>query len=265
MLYAEGPVNNLISKTFNDLFWEAVQKTRIPYLIEHELLYKSMSYTFELTSPFNRIVTPYKETKITLLMARYLDTLYEIKRLQLTGLALIIGCPIPKEIDLYKWEELLKMQSKDGSDLDPCFEGYVIVHETDDADFPRVKCKNPAYVALHRIATSMSERNLLELIKKGIEDDFIAQFPEYKQNVIDMVKGLERIYGIVVRDWNIVQNEGDDRKAFAMKANGCMFPFYLFALRDNKTRLYQLKQFIMEQRTDSLLDQIKKVGISEQT
>jgi hypothetical protein len=255
MIDAEGPVNDMSSMTFADLFWEAMKNTKfaavpIPFSTE-------MTFIFELTSPHNRIVTKYDDTHATLLTARSNNCECEFSRKTVEVFASMLECPVVKAVDARNWEELLKMENADGSKKDPQFEGYVIVKEGLPSHL-RVKMKNPSYVALHKTATSMSERNLVELIKKGLQDDFLAQFPEYTPNVDRVINGLRAIESELREDWVDLYGV-EDRKAFALIAKTKKLPHYLFAIKDGHTRGKTMREFLMEQRTDALLESIQRV------
>jgi hypothetical protein len=256
MIDAEGPVNDIMDITFADLFWTAMKKTDF-YDIT---LPKTLTYIFELTSPFNRIVTKYNETKVTLLTVRSNISGREFTRGDVISVAEEFGCAVVKAVDARDWQELLKMENSDGSKKDPQFEGYVIVKE-DAPSHKRNKLKNPAYLALHKVACSVSERNFMELIKQDLQEEFLEQFPEWREAVDRLSVGLSCIRNLVLVYWGSL-NAIEDRKAFAIEALKTPVSHYLFALKDgHSVTVETLGEFIKSQRTDNLLDTIRKVGI----
>ncbi|VVB50658.1 RNA ligase [uncultured archaeon] len=256
MIDAEGTVNNLDLGTFAALFWNALSTTKFDDV--KGTLKWGRTYVFELTSPYNRVVTYYPETSATLLMVRHNADAMECARGEVEKIAEYLGCAVVKAVKATDFAALLKMQKEDGSQLDPEFEGYVIVKE-DVPSHKRNKLKNPAYLALHRVATSVSERNLLELVKMGVHDDFLGRFPEWKPSIDKMVQGLVNMDRIIRLDWQRLCHI-EDRKTFAIEACKCRFPSFLFALKNNKVCLYTLKQSIIDMRTDALLDSIEKAN-----
>jgi hypothetical protein len=262
MIYAEGPVNNCSSKSFAELFMDGVDNgTKLEYLIENKLLNPRCTYVFELTSPENRIVTPYKETKITLLTIRSNENLCEVTRHELQTMADVFKCDLVKTFPVSEWTEIEDMSSKD-----PTFEGYVIVKEQNNGSHLRVKCKNPAYLALSKMVSSVSEKGFLEVIKLGKVDDTLAYFPEYTAHIQKLLDGLQKVEDTIRADWREMPADNQtwevkiNRKAFAIEAYKKSFPNTLFALYDNKTCLYSLKEYLMGLRDDSLLEMIHKVS-----
>jgi hypothetical protein len=258
MLDAEGPVSDLEDMTFADLFWQAMDKTNFKFLYEENKLPSSLTYVFELTSPFNRIVTKYDDIRATLLTVRSNVGGCEFSRKAVEGMASLLGCPVVKAVDARDWQELLKMENADGSKKDCMFEGYVIVKE-DTPSHKRNKMKNPAYVALHKVVTSMSERNLMELITAGLQDDFIVQFPEYKEKAEAMIEGIHSVVRDIRNDWDALKHI-ENRKEFAQLALKTKFSHYLFALMDGRVTPEGMAEYLIAQRTDAILEAIRKVG-----
>jgi hypothetical protein len=263
MIYAEGQVNSCSTKTFSQLFWEGASNgTGLRLMLEKDLLNKHCTYVFELTSPENRIVTPYKETKITLLTIRNNQTFFECGREELITMSRAIGCDLVKIVPLIDWESLLKM------DVSPTYEGYVVLMETLGTSHRRVKVKNPAYLAIHRLASAISEKGFLELIKLGKHDDFLAIYPEYKEHVQKLLDGLSKIEYTIKTDWlempkySLSKDYKANRKEFAAKAHTTLFPNVLFLIYDDETKLKDLKGFILGAKTEVLLDMIHKVNSS---
>ena len=260
MIYAEGPVNNCDNITFEELFWEGAAKTKLPMLADSGALGKECTYVFELTGPKNRIVTPYKETTITLLTIRNNNSLLECERDICRVMADMMECDLVKAIELTNWKELLAMES-----CSSVFEGYVVVKE-DQPSHLRVKVKNPSYLAISKMASSISERGFLELIKEGKHDDYLTYFPEYKEHIEKLLMGLDKIINVTRQDWNDMPKLDTDadykknRGIFARAAYQKTFPHILFDLYDNKVCMYSMPAYLIGLKTDSLLDMIHKVN-----
>ena len=83
-------------------------------------------------------------------------------------------------------------------------EGYVVV----DANFNRIKIKNPAYVAVHSLKGKSAEHNIMEIIVTNEIEEFAAVFPERKEEVFR----LKENYDILTVKLNEVWSELSLRK-----------------------------------------------------
>ena len=173
----EGEVNNKLGTTFNQLFWNTVTEK---YNFKKENLNKLLCYVFELTTPYNIVVKPHGESAATLLMVRNLLTLEEVSFEALTGIADSLGVPRVKSYDL---------NAKNVGALLRTFEnmvwhdeGYVVV----DANFNRVKIKNPAYVAVHHLKGKTAEHNIMTIVKTNEIEEFAATFPDRKGELVKL-------------------------------------------------------------------------------
>ncbi len=190
----EGEVNNKLGTTFNQLFWNTVKDK---YNFDVNKLDKNYCYVFELTTPYNIVVKPHGESSATLLMCRNLTTLEELSFDQLGVVSAYIGIPLVKSYDL---------NAKDVGALLRTFEnmvwseeGYVVV----DANFNRIKIKNPAYVAVHHLKGKTAEHQIMVIIKANELEEFGATFPE---RIAEMNK-LKVNYDALVAKLNMVWDE----------------------------------------------------------
>jgi len=190
----EGEVNNKLGTTFNQLFWNTVKDK---YNFDVNKLDKNYCYVFELTTPYNIVVKPHGESSATLLMCRNLTTLEELSFDQLGVVSAYIGIPLVKSYDL---------NAKDVGALLRTFEnmvwseeGYVVV----DANFNRIKIKNPAYVAVHHLKGKTAEHQIMVIIKANELEEFGATFPE---RIAEMNK-LKANYDALVAKLNMVWDE----------------------------------------------------------
>ncbi len=253
MIYAEGNVNDLSSKTFEQLFWEGAAKTKIPKFIEMEILDKGFTYSFELCSPLNRVVTPYAETTITLLLVRNNITLKEASIESLDMFSMLLECGLPKKFSLTAWEEILQSFSN----KDAMFEGYVVVKESLPSHL-RVKVKNPAYLAISKLNISKSKKAFVELLKLGEKDEYLNYYPENKEFIEKIENSLKIVENTIKTDWGRLQGLLD-RKSFALEAVLCKFPHVLFELFTKKTTLEELSKYLMGMRTEQILNALEKV------
>jgi hypothetical protein len=226
MLYADGTVGQLSTKTFSQLFWEAWANN--PDKTDINQLNKSFVYVFELTSLENRIVTPYEKTGIHLLTIRDLTTLHELSRAGALAEARRLLLPIVYSVHALDWESLRQMQGKEVT-----YEGYVVVKES-IGSHRRVKVKNPAYLAISRLfGKGTTEKALMEMIKCGDWPEFLTYYPQYESNFKHLQGVFQKLCDIVRRDYGDLVNI-TERKDFAQAATQKMFPSLLFAMRDGK-------------------------------
>lgn len=192
----EGEVNNKLGTTFNQLFWNTVTEK---YDFKKENLNKLFCYVFELTTPYNIVVKPHGESAASLLMVRNLLTLEEVPFEALTGIADSLGVPRVKSYDL---------NAKNVGALLRTFEnmvwhdeGYVVV----DANFNRVKIKNPAYVAVHHLKGKTAEHNIMTIVKTNEIEEFAATFPDRKDELVKLKANYDALIAKLDSVWAELQ------------------------------------------------------------
>lgn len=238
-------VNSLISDTFNgeyetygELFDEAAKNSGLDY----SKLNKSRVYIFELVSPYNRIVVKYDRPEIWHIGTRSRLTLKEYDE--------DIGVQKPKEYYFNSLEDCIE----GAKNLTANEEGYVVV----DAQWHRVKVKNPTYLMLHRAALNgkVTYSYLIELIRDGEVDEFVTYFPEYK----DAIKRIEeKIAELVIqtdRNNAILKREYAKRVFELDKANS---NFY-FKKMGNQQMDYREYLFSCVKQPDRI---VKALGLGE--
>lgn len=205
--------------TFADLFWKH-------FPIDPKQLNSEYSYTFELATKINRVVTRYQEDRLVLLSIRHISTLQEIPFGSpfFNQVHQMIGCEIPQTFSFDSLDDIAAMAKQ----LPPLEEGYVCC----DKDFNRVKIKNPQYVALSHLKSSSTSsiRNLCQLVLRKEEEEFLSYFPEYQTICLDIrnkieneARGLESLYQEI--------KEIESQKDFAQKALVHKWSGILFSLR----------------------------------
>lgn len=196
----EGEVNNKMGTTFNDLFWDTVNNK---YTFNDCLLNKDLIYVFELTTPYNIVVKPHGESSATILTVRNRETLVELygKDLEMTATSLCI--PLVKKFDLNAKDVGTLLRTFEGMPWSE--EGYVVV----DAEFNRVKIKNPAYLAVHHLKGKTAEHNILTIVKTNEIEEFASTFPERKEELLK----LKENYDLLTAKLNMVWDELKVRRA----------------------------------------------------
>lgn len=131
-----------------------------------DLLTAGMTPIFEFTSPENRVVLAYAETKLTLIAVRETVSGAYLSHAELTALAARYGVPLVEQFGSVDDAVAFMAKGRGLTDV----EGYVVAFE----DGHRVKLKADAYVLRHKaLAGVAKERNLLEWIAKDAIDDVL--------------------------------------------------------------------------------------------
>jgi len=199
-----------------DLFTEAWAKTGVS--MDH--LDPRYTYMFELTSPHNRVVVQYEELFIRHIGTRDNRTLLECN--------LDIGIPKPRTFPMTTLGECIAAAHQ----LDYDHEGYVVV----DAQFNRVKVKSPRYVAInHMVQGVTTQGNIIEIIARGEQDEFLSYFPEFGNVFGDMLRRINEFAAMqesALRE--ILATPYDSRKEMAAAVTQTSCPACLFALIDKK-------------------------------
>jgi hypothetical protein len=243
----EGEVNNKFGTTFNELFWSTVQNK---YGLNDCLLDKDHVYVFELTTPYNIVVTPHGESSAKLLAVRNRKTLVEIPHKDLYMVSVSLGVPLVKSYDL---------NVANGDELANTLigmpwseEGYVVR----DANDNRVKIKNPAYLAVHHLKGKTAEHNIMTIVKTNEIEEFASTFPGRKEELYKLKDGYDDLVSKLESIWSELSKirpsdtSSDERKRFAMsviettaKNDLKMFSGLYFGLVDGK--IESVKEYML--------------------
>ena len=222
--------------TFRDLLDKAISESCPDFWNSVQSLGTDYTYTFELTSPENRIVKLYSDRKLTLIGAR--KNHVEVRHKHLRVLAPKIGVKVPQRYSFGAIEGLLKLHKG----LAVTDEGFVCVnYQSRDAygNFDRVKVKNPQYVAIAHIKDSATSgpRAMLQLALQGEQEEFLSYFPEYKKYAEEVTRVYEEFLAEIDADIESVSDMlGGDRKEFALKVKGMKMPGFLFNVYSGKAK-----------------------------
>lgn len=177
-----------VIKTFGELFDIAYKN--ITDMDHYNLFDKKKCYTFELVSPWNRIVINYPEPKIYLLSARDMETLQET----IIPVRFLPEIPRPTYYPIQSLMDCNAIVQKMSDE----HEGIVVK----DAQGNRVKIKTESYVRLHHVANNgvLTLEKAIDIIKANEADEFLSYFPQYKEYfsiiqtvLIDVQKYIIRI------------------------------------------------------------------------
>ena len=250
----EGEVNNKYGTTFNDLFWETVTSK---YSFNPCLFDKDHIYVFELTTPYNIVVTPHGESSATLLAVRNRLTLKEIPYAELKMVSVSLGIPLVKSYDLNGGNvgELLRTFEQ----MSWHEEGYVVV----DDNFNRIKVKNPAYVAVHHLKSKTAEHNIVTVVKSNEIEEFAATFPDRKEEITRLKTNYDALVSKLESGWDELKTRrpknitAQEKKKYAMavfevaeKLGLKTFTGLYFALNDGKVE--SVKEYMLNYDDKSL-------------
>lgn len=143
--------------------------------------YENICWTFEIVSPYNKVVIDYPETKVYLLSVRFMNTLEELDYDQISVYASKIGVAYPQFYymnDETGFRRLVE-QMPEGH------EGIVVR----DAAGQRVKIKTLLYFQMHKAKNNgvITLERIVDLIRANDHYEFLSYFPEY-QLIFDDVK-----------------------------------------------------------------------------
>jgi tRNA splicing ligase len=199
--------------------------------LDYNELDEDLTYIFEITSHYNRVVVPHKEISITHLGTRNNKTGQECD--------VDIGIKKPKEYSFNTFEDMVSASIN----LPYDDEGYVVL----DDNCNRVKVKSLAYLACHHLADNgnVSNKRVLQLIISGEDEELLKYYPEYSQVFEEVRAKYERHLGVILAI-KLLEQEWSEKytsdKAFAqavVKYTEKDVHPYMFALRKNKVDMLE--------------------------
>lgn len=243
--------------TFAELIKKAVPEKMVEYLWKEINTLSDITFIFELTSPYNRVVTPYNQTELYLIGARNKEDNYDYSYEPLLQMAEFFGVKTPKRFDLKSLEEVAAAANS----LRPYEEGFVVVEDGCEGTYrKRLKVKNISYVALHHIKSANSSKNLVAIIQKGEKDEVIANLPEFKDllNTIEkeylhLIKYLNGAYIDCIRYSSFVEDLKEKKKQFALRAKNYKCNNYLFN-KFNSLHQISFEEMLKNERPDKLAE-----------
>lgn len=229
--------------TFKQLFEQAV--SQYPnFWSELEYTRKkgyNLDYTFELTAPENRVVTPYMERSLHLLTIRDADHDFcELGPVHVQRMASMLGVKIPQSHSFKNIEELVQM----AANVEGLNEGFVCIDYSvqENGTYRRMKVKNPAYLAVAHLkeSSASSLRSLLQLVIMGEANEFLAYFPEYKSYVEGLKTEWDKYRSRLVSELGMAKEKKSlPRKDYALWAKTCINSNVMFQYLDGKITTVQ--------------------------
>lgn len=147
----------------------------------------NLCFTFELVSPYNKVVIDYPETKVYLLSMREMDTLNEIEGNVVRIFGKINGFNTPQEYKLRNEKEFCELVESMSND----HEGIVVR----DMYNERVKIKTKSYFELHRMVNNgvVTVARMVELIRANDHEEFLAYFNGFRDEFSYISNVMEKI------------------------------------------------------------------------
>ncbi len=169
---AYGEVENSLFGSFRELFFRTYNKQTGNDDIG-KYLTKGITYMFELTTPFNIVVTLHETSAITLIGARdcrvvspnYLEEL-RVEDIHIPGVTHSLKYKFDTIKDIQKYLQGVNFN----------FEGFVVC----DKNFNRLKIKGEEYVRMHHLKNKSKEYELLNVVLKNEIEEYCAVIPEWK-------------------------------------------------------------------------------------
>lgn len=199
-------------KTYADLFWEAFGRRYGD--LDTTPLDKDKIYVFELCTPVNQVVVRHDRWKLPLLVVRNRHNLQELP----VEHARFSFFERPERFEISEFGDAAELCDRID---DEGGEGVMIR----DKFFRRIKIKGDDYRFRHKVKSGLLQRDhgAIELVQKGVEDDFIGYFPGLEDVVDDVKAGMEELEGVLEDEYKTCggpdtdPDDHEDRKEFARK------------------------------------------------
>lgn len=180
----KAELNNVKFQNFGQLTLSAIRRV---FQDEHEffnMLDPSCTYMFELVSPYNRVVIPYKAIKLYFLGLRDMN---DGREWMPEESDVSFYFQIPKRYTLSTLEDVQKAANTLPWDQ----EGYVVC----DANFNRVKIKSPSYVKAHYVRNNntITTERLVQVVLSGEQKEFLIYAAEYANELHDIENTMHAI------------------------------------------------------------------------
>lgn len=252
--YSDNTIYNLITNTNNYL---DLQK-----IINDNKLNKDYTYIFELVSD-NRIIIKYNNNK-----------LYHIgTRNNITGKEynINIGIDKPKLYNIHSLNDCIALFDKvdkdsNGVTTNCTMEGFVVV----DANFHRIKIKNPIYSILHNIKNSNDCKiKLIELIDSNkinissLSNNFSNEAPILKYYDFKYTELLYELNIFIFKCRKFYQFNGNDRTLLVDKIKNHKFACIGFRSLGNNYSVNELLEKMPGGKINWIAKHIKKYSIED--
>ena len=215
-------------KNFGELFESVLPLSTFANYNKHRC------WTFELVSPYNKVVIDYPETKVYLLSVRDMDSLEELTLDAVELLADANGLTVPERYDLNNEADYRKLVEQ----MPEGHEGIVVR----DANGERVKIKTLLYFEMHRAKNNgvITLERIVDLILKNDDEEFLSYFVEYRPKFSHIRNVREKILS-KIEEINFSIKNYSSKKEIALDSSipnwEKRFYFNAFDKRENNLEL----------------------------
>ena len=239
-------------KNFGELFESVLPLSTFANYNKHRC------WTFELVSPYNKVVIDYPETKVYLLSVRDMDSLEELALDAVELLADANGLTVPERYDLNDEADYRQLVEQ----MPEGHEGIVVRDQYNE----RVKIKTLLYFEMHKAKNNgvITLERIVDLIRANDHYEFLSYFPEYTDIFTHVKQQVDRTEGIKakiiqdVAEWKLTnkdvykQDARMARKWFAQDLGRGPYSALYFAAYDG-----HLDETIAQMRTDQFIKAFK--------
>jgi len=214
-----------LGTSFNDLVMETIEVDDLQDACKD--LDTDITFIFEIISPKNRIVTPYKKSELVLLGSRYNTNGFYVHARQ--PIYIFANTRPAKEFKISTEEGLLEFVNDRGG----LQEGVVAY---DPLSGVRKKLKAEAYIAVHRLRGEgiLTPRRIIDLVVTGETDEYLSYFPEDTPTIEPYLDKLDSLCHSMDCIWYETA-EIVNQKQFALEVAHYNFSWALFKAKKLKT------------------------------
>lgn len=210
--------------------------------------HKNETFCFEICTKYNKVVCHQIDQRLILTGVRNSLTGFEKN----PSLYQNLGYDICKIYDIANIQDgVSKLNDISGTIL----EGYVAAQFMNDGTVLRTKVKNKSYVLMHHLKEGISEKKILDLVRRGEESECLTYFPEFTDEFYNAKNRFKIILLNLEEAW---RRSGDivAQKDFAISIKNVSLNSVLFKKRkDNKS----IREYLMDINIDSLFLAIKSL------
>lgn len=239
-------------KNFGELFESVLPLSTFANYNKHRC------WTFELVSPYNKVVIDYPETKVYLLSVRNMDSLEELYLDAVEMIADANGIAVPERYDLNDETDYRQLVEQ----MPEGHEGIVVRDQYNE----RVKIKTLLYFEMHKAKNNgvITLERIVDLIRANDHYEFLSYFPEYTDIFTHVKQQVDRTEGIKakitqdVAEWKLTNKDVYEqdarmaRKWFAQDLGRGAYSALYFAAYDG-----HLDETIAQMRTDQFINAFK--------
>lgn len=229
---ASGPIGTQ-DMTFHELITKAVEPFK-SYIDKFSI---NCTYIFELISPYNKIVCKYDELKLVLLAIR-------VRSGQYYPISTQFWPEIAKEYNFKNAQEatdfLVGTSARE-------HEGFVVVNSNGS----RVKIKSSQYLRLHRMKSSYSRRNLMNIVLNGETEEIRNGLPEFENEIDELQYKYNKLLEFTTYNYTKYNNI-TEQKEFALAISHLKHKAAFFNMRSGKVKSFQ--EFYLNLGPDKVLE-----------